>query len=272
MPSEVDLGYVALCLNATDVEKTAAFYKTLGFLSGDPNDVSGVREIVQFGSTVFTFMNFLESPCLNYRGASMHAVATELEKRNFKILGQNEGGQVELMLDKDGNPLPDNECGHFTLLDPDGHKLFFNTHPPERAPYMEQAWEGNYEALAEEIDRAKNHEIALGQFICGLGTKDMAGSNLFYGNLGFIVLDSSEKHITVGHNHPHTMSHPGMFPLRLLQTTVGGFHLLFSCEDPEEAASAIRGKGIKIASGPDGPEFADPDGRRVVLLQAPTEN
>ena len=39
------------------------------------------------------------------------------------------------MLDAEGNALPDNECGSFSIEDPEQHELFFNTHREEREPY-----------------------------------------------------------------------------------------------------------------------------------------
>ncbi len=73
-------------------------------------------------------MTFLETDVINFRGAHIHALMTELDAAGLPVEGYNERAcQQPLMVDEEGVPLPENECGHFTVHDPDGHELFFNT-------------------------------------------------------------------------------------------------------------------------------------------------
>ena len=77
MSRPIDLGQICLCVNAADVDETAAFYERLGFRSTGL-DAPKIRRSVTHGSTILTFMSFLERPLSNYRGASIHALITEL--------------------------------------------------------------------------------------------------------------------------------------------------------------------------------------------------
>ena len=75
-------------------------------------------------------MTFLETDVINFPGAYIYALMTELDAAGLRVEGYNErADQQPLMVDEEGVPLLEKECGHFTVHDPDGHELFFNTHP-----------------------------------------------------------------------------------------------------------------------------------------------
>ncbi|MGE4607665.1 MAG: VOC family protein [Myxococcota bacterium] len=265
MSRPVDLGQICLCVNAADVDETAAFYERLGFRSTGL-DAPKIRRSVAHGSTILTFMSFLERPLINYRGASIHALITELAARGFEILNLDQSAQL-LMLDENGEPLPDNECGAFSIIDPDGNEMFFNTHPPERAPYKDQNWLSD-PILAVEIARVRDEGIGLGDLLMCLDIKDLAASVRFYEELGLDVLHSTADSTTLGSLHPHGLQNPTAFPIRLHQAPVADARFSFRCDDAETVAASIRRLGINVVATRDGPAFVDPDDRRVVLMPA----
>ena len=266
MSEPVDLGRICLCLNAPDVEETAAFYERLGFRSTGV-DAPKLRRSLIHGNTILTFMSFLEGPLINYRGASIHAVVTELAARGFEIIGHNTGPELQLMLDENGEPLLDNECGAFSVIDPDGNDIFFNTHPPERAPYEDGSWVPD-PGMAADVARPRSEGIALGGFVWCLEVKDLATSVRFYEELGLSVLGRAADSATLGSRHPHTSQDPTAFPIRLCQAPEADVRLSFRCNDAEATAASIRALGIEVARGPDGPALVDPDSRRIVLVEA----
>lgn len=83
------------------------------------------------------------------------------------------------MLDDRGNPLPENECGHFSVYDPDGHDLFFNTHPEERAPFEEALL-----SPPSLTNDAIPTQGLLGKLVCCLIVSNLRSSLTFYERLG----------------------------------------------------------------------------------------
>ena len=268
MSQPIDLGRTCLCLKAADVDDTAAFYEKLGFRSTGEDAPKQRRSLIQ-GATILTFMSFLKANLINYRGASIHAVETELKARGITILGHNTGPELELMLDDDGNPLPDNECGYFTVFDPDGNEIFFNTHPPEREPYEDGRWVP-HENMAADIQNATTGEPTLGRFVYRLDVKDLQASVAFYENLGLSALDSTDDSATMGSRHPHMKQDPASFPISLRQAKESGSALLFFSEDPDAVADSIRARGLRVVLSQDGPVVTDPDQRSLLLVAAGT--
>lgn len=262
MAEPIDLGRITLCLNAADVDETATFYERLGFRATGV-DAPGLRRTLIQGRTVLTFMSFLRRPLVNFRGASIHALVTKLAKRGFQIVDHNlPDPELQLMLDDDGEPLPDNECGYFTVTDPDGNEVFFNTHPPERAPYIAASWLTD-PALVADVS------IPLGKLVLCLGVKDLATSVRFYQELGFDLLDRGADTATLGALPPHVDEDPNGFPLELRQAVTADATLAFRCGDSEGVVATLRELGVELETTPDGSAFVDPDGRRIALTSAP---
>ena len=266
MSQPIDLGRTCLCLKVADVDDTAAFYEKLGFRSTGEDAPKQRRSLIQ-GATILTFRNFLPRSLINYRGASIHALVTELKARGLAILGHNTGPELQLMLDDDGNPLPDNECGFFTVFDPDGNEIFFNTHPPEREPYEDGRWVPQ-ENLAADIQNTATGEGVLGRFLYRLDVRDLEACIAFYENLGLSVLGSTADSATMGSRHPHMEQDPTSFPISLRRAKESGSALLFCCEDPDAVADSIRTHGLQVVPSQDGLVVTDPDQRSLLLVAA----
>jgi catechol 2,3-dioxygenase-like lactoylglutathione lyase family enzyme len=259
MSEPIDLGRICLCVNVADVDRTAAFYQRIGFRPTGV-DAPKLRKTLVQGRTILTFMSFLDSLLINYRGASIHAVATELAGRGFEIVGHNRPHpELQLMLDENGEPLPDNECGDFTVIDPDGNPIFFNTHPPERAPHEARNWLSD-PAMAADVT------IPLGQLVLCFDVKDLATSLRFYQELGLSDLARTADSATMDSLHPQVRDDANGFPIRLRQAPAADQRLAFRCEDVDAVAASLRALGIEVLETLDGPAFVDPDDRRVSLM------
>ena len=177
------LGFYNICLKTDHLEDTVAFYRRLGFAPVG-EDAPGLRVSLANGDDALTFMTFLDANVVNFRGAHIHRLMGEILSAGVVVTGHNEmPNQQPLMLDEKGEPLPDNECGHFTVHDPDGHELFFNTHPHERAPFEA--------ALAGEAGERDKGAHSVGRLVYCLDVTDLDVSLAFYQTLGLAGLRGS---------------------------------------------------------------------------------
>ena len=78
------LGRLCLCLDVVDLDATCSFYSHLGF-SPVGEDAPGLRVSMANGAHVLTFMSFLNSPVLNFRGGHIYELLTELSQCGFVI-------------------------------------------------------------------------------------------------------------------------------------------------------------------------------------------
>ena len=178
------LGFYNICLKTDHLKETVAFYRRLGFAPVG-EDAPGLRVSLANGEDALTFMTFLDANLINFRGAHIHRLMNEILAAGMVVTGYNEmPDQQPLMLDEEGQPLPHNECGHFTVHDPDGHELFFNTHPPERVPF-EAALVGG----AGDRDEGVR---SLGRLVYCLDVTDLDASSAFYETLGLCALRASD--------------------------------------------------------------------------------
>ena len=190
-------------------------------------------------------MTFLEGDVINFRGAHIHKLMTELHEAGVRVTGYNiRADQQPLALDEAGAPLPENACGHFTVYDPDGHELFFNTHPWERAPF---------EAAIRAGPPAPS-----GVVYC-LQVADLAASQAFYETLGLrVVSDAGGAWVT-----PHARHEAIHFALRLRASTSAGPTLVLQWEAEDDPVRESAGFGVCD----DGRSIGkDPDGRVLELV------
>lgn len=243
------LGFYNLCLQTGRLDETVAFYRGLGF-GPTGEDAPGLRVSLAKEPDVLTFMTFLEGDVINFRGAHIHALMTEMRAAGVRVTDHNRrADQQPLMVDETGVPLPENACGHFTVYDPDGQELFFNTHPWEREPF-------------EAAMRAG--PPAPGGLVYCLHVADLAASQAFYETLGLRVApDAGGAWVT-----PHARHEAIHFALRLRAGASAGPTLVlqWEAEDdrvPESAGFVARGDGRWIGK--------DPDGRVLELVPATGE-
>ena len=277
MPDLIDLGRPFICIASKRLDESVAFYQELGFsLRPDDPPVAEVRALRQ-GPTNFAFLNFVKANSINYRGASIHTMAAELTSRGFQCWGLNHRGtESQLFLDDEGNELPNNEAGAFSIYDPDGYMLFFNTHPYERELYennvwpVPQAYSGvlrKDDHMAAELEKGPEG-ATLGRFLYQINVKDLGASRDFYERMGLRAEHAAGSTVDITGQHSHMLQDPTAFPLRLRQADDSGITLLFRSDDPAAVADSLRSNGVDVEDGPDGPTSTDPNGQKLVLVSA----
>ncbi len=252
MSEPIDLGWFCICLNAADVEASAEFYEKLGFREIGET-APKVRISLAHGTDVLTPMNFLKANHINFRGGDIDALATELKSRGFEVRGLNTG--------------PERECGDFTITDPAGNDVFFNTFPRERKAYLD-GQRFTFAELATSAGNPTDGEPALGRLLYRLDVKDLAASISFYEKLGLSVLGSADGSVTMGPRNPERRPDHLSFMLRLRQAEESGSTLLFCCESPDQVADSLRVRGLEVVQTPAGPLVTDPDQRSLLLIPA----
>ena len=183
----IPLGFYSVCLRATELHSTVDFYKRLGF-EPTGEDAPGLRVSLKHGNESLTFMSFLNDNLINFRGAHIHRLKEEFKKLGISItLFEELKREERLMLDERGNPLPENECGFFSVYDPDGHDFFFNTNPEERDPFEE--------AVLASPSSAGHNQLEgelLGKLVYCLVVTDLQASRTFYKSLGLNVVEEGD--------------------------------------------------------------------------------
>lgn len=176
------LGFFSVCLRATQLDRTVDFYKALDF-TPTGEDAPGLRVSLEYRSQSLTFMSFLQDNLVNFRGAHIHRLKECMNEAGIPVtLFEEFKSEERLMLDDEGNPLPDNECGSFSIEDPDGHEFFFNTHREEREPFEEALLRPSPVMAGTPFDERNRPNV-----IYTLVVTDLVESQRFYESLGLIV-------------------------------------------------------------------------------------
>lgn len=265
----LDLGHAGLCMMAGDAEALKSFYERLGFVARAAGDSVTIAQ----GWTAIGFLGFQRQPCINYRGASIVENAFELAKRGYVVAN----GLVEAThVQGDGT-------GGFFVYDPNGHRMFFNTHPVERADY--EAWKSGTlqpradnspeRAATSNAHHTSNAMVApvslpLGELVACLDVTDLSESMSFYRGMGFEIIDQTSE-FAILFSRPAREDRYA-FPVRLRQSAEPRFSFGFLCEDVNGVCNEIKARDIEIITTSDGPAFVDPDGNCVTLLPPLTDS
>lgn len=255
------LGFYSVCLRATSLEKTVSFYKKLGF-EPTGEDAPGLRVSLKYGNDALTFMSFLNDNLINFRGAHIHNLKREISSREIEIKTFEElDGEERLMLDDQGKPLPENECGHFSVYDPDGHDLFFNTHPEERVPFEKAV----LSPPSLTHDTIPEHGV-LGKLVYCLVVTDLGSSLTFYERLGLHVRrEGNRAWIFPAESHGDTV-----FIFQLEQGAKKDVIVRFYENSTDNVS--LEGLGFKNRSDEGLPwVIYDPDGRAIEVISTSDE-
>ena len=246
------LGFFSLCLQSSNLAKTVAFYRNLEF-EPTGEDAPRMRYSLKMGPCVLTFMSFLRGDLLHFRGAHIHRLMTQIEKLGIEIHGYNAvPHEQRLIEDKDGIPLPENECGHFTIYDPDGYEIFFNTQPEERQPF-DEALDSPYVSHADEAK-----ETRFGEFMFVLYVEDMERSMDFYASLGLTVTPIFERCLVRAPSDNNAF-------FQFLLTQSGEFENALTFSKPVYDELWLRRNGFELNRG--FWHLEDPDGRPILLTR-----
>lgn len=249
----LELGHITLCMPTADVEVSAAFYRKLGFSRRDDDG----DYLFHQGFVTIAFMDWLKEPCINFRGPSVLATGSALSRRGFEILGidyqANRVARRELPID---------EGGMFSLTDPDGHHLFFNTHAGEERDAYE-AWRRGAPGTnpQERPDESTPAEMDLGRLVVCLDVTDLERSVAFYRRLGFRVIAQARDATTLWADPARP--NPRTFAIRLQRAGKPAFAFGFVLP---AAALRILSERVPTRRTDGRSEFTDPDGHRITLL------
>ena len=256
------LGRLCLCLDVADLDATCSFYSRLGFRPVG-EDAPGLRVSMANGAHVLTFMSFLNSPVLNFRGGHIHELLTELAPSGFVIEAYNTEPDTQLMRNENGDPLPENECGHFSVSDPDGTDILFNTLPVERKPYL-NALRGK---ASQEDFLHGALKFGLHQVQIRFDTVALDNHISFYQKMGLSILRVSEsgKLVTMGLDVTPPSAAVLGFAFQLRKADSPATSLVFHCQDPKEMVQALEAAGISVVACDEGLRRLDPDGRYLIF-------
>ncbi|MBT5874613.1 MAG: VOC family protein [Candidatus Latescibacteria bacterium] len=278
-PRPIDLGYYVICLESDDVEKSAAFYRRLGFEVTGFNVPNEVRTLVQ-GHNQLAFFGFYQKPNVNFRGPDIPSLATELKGRGFEIVSCDlEWDQERKCFISGGGGIKTeeaDECGSFMIFDPAGNDLFFNTNAGERAPYERSCTNpvfGGTDSWPKDFE-ARNVPVRfhLGQLAVDLRVTDVAECMRFYGELGFSLLAQTRE--TAYLRYPPATSgslsssvpNP---PYLIRKSEKDEIGIAFVCDDIAEVTAVLRKLDVEVDKTGEGVGFTDSDQRRVSLHPHP---
>ena len=269
-----DLGYYSVITYAANVDETAECYRRLGFEYAGFNIPGESRTVVQ-GHNLIAFFDFYEKLDLNFRGPDIPVLATELRALGFEVVIANgstltwdEGRKAY------AHQLPNNdvargirdkypdilECGDFTVNDPDGLSLYFNTNPGERESLLDSAAHPVFPNGVSPIPVT----FPLGDLVIRLSVVDPDASASFYRRLGFtaktIEAGTLLRYTRGGTHTPR----PGCPALLLQASAQTGAEIAFLCSDVDAAIRAVEAAGVPVQVSP--PAIVDLDAREVQLI------
>jgi catechol 2,3-dioxygenase-like lactoylglutathione lyase family enzyme len=205
----------------------------------------------------------------------VHALAEAHRARGFELVGFTDYDPntypAEWHTDADGNALPLTGSASYTILDPDGNQVMFDTVPVERA--RQQAGERFCNAAA--TGELLPEQEPLGRHDLCLSVKDVGASIAFYRRLGLSLLEdhSGEGWAILG------SSEPNEFRLALYQGHLDGNCMNFRGEDVFAVAERLKAEGLTPTRGPEtegdgsaGAWYTDPEGNAIYLNTAPGES
>lgn len=106
------LGQPEISLDVSDLEKSLAFYKCLGFEEVEGNVSEGWLVVAQPGIRIGLYKDIAESNSITFFGGDVESIAAELEKEGFSM--------------RTGPAREDDGSTGAKVLDPDGNLLYFN--------------------------------------------------------------------------------------------------------------------------------------------------
>ncbi|MGJ8661562.1 MAG: VOC family protein [Bacteroidota bacterium] len=112
------LGHLDICLSVKDMRSSLAFYHGLGFKLVEGSGDSGYAIISKDGTRIGLYRN--EPSMLNFRGSNLYDVVEYLRSNGMKDV-------PDVEVESDGST-------GFTIKDPDGNLIYFNTaegHDPD---------------------------------------------------------------------------------------------------------------------------------------------
>lgn len=111
------LGRLDWCVKSGDAGPAIEFYKKLDFYKAEGEAEAGWAVMARGEARIGVYTGQIERPTLNFRGGAIARLVKASEALGLEVI--------------DPRPHQDERCGSFTLLDPDGTPVFFDTAPHE---------------------------------------------------------------------------------------------------------------------------------------------
>lgn len=260
-PSEdPPLGLFVPCLAVADLEASLDFYAQLDLhrCGGDP--AAGWAMLRNRAIEIHLFQGHVPRDLLNFRGGDLDALRAAVLERGIEI-ASTEGEKS------------------FTVLDPDGREVFFDSSPEETAAYAAG------QPLTATVPGGDVHAgdgLDLGNLTWCLACADLLQTKAFYETLGLVPCGGEPEQGWAILGRADHRPEPGR---RLVTTWLSLFAgmipadtLNFRGGPVAAVAEALVGRGVDLGDGvkvaADGGEsllLKDPDGRAVLLDTTPPE-
>jgi catechol 2,3-dioxygenase-like lactoylglutathione lyase family enzyme len=260
-PSETPpLGWLVPCLAVKDLQASLAFYAALDLHPYGGDAAEGWCMLRNRAVEVHVFQDHIPKDLLNFRGGDPAALRAAFAQRGLQI-AREEGPRS------------------FSLQDPDGREVFFDSGEEECAHYEQGA---QLCALPPGQDAHAGSGLDLGNLACCLACEDLAATAAFYETLGLVPAGGER---TQGWAVLGRRDHVTPFGTRSLETHVSLFQGMIPSDmlnlrggNVGAIAGVLLERGLDLGegvkTGPDGGEsllLSDPDGRPVFLDTTPPE-
>ncbi|MCU0728252.1 MAG: VOC family protein [Planctomycetes bacterium] len=258
-----DLGWFALCIAAKRFPETYEFYRTIGFTTVRGKPEHGWVGLNNAG-TDLAIMRDLPGNWLNFRGGDVPALAAEHRRRGLEPNGETaydpKAWPEEWHTGPGGRRLPLEGAACYSLTDPDGNTVYFDTVPLERVRYVA----GQRFCQPEATGRLLRGQRTLGRFELSLRVKSLRASLDFYTRLGLgIVFDRRKEGFAIlGRERPARLR------LGLYRGHIRKNLLTFRGADVFSVASRLAKSGLRLDSGPE----VEEDGSAAASLSDPESN
>jgi catechol 2,3-dioxygenase-like lactoylglutathione lyase family enzyme len=115
---KLQLGRFDLCLDVTDVKKSAEFYKKLGLIEVEGNIEENWVVLSQGNLRLALYQGHIKEITLNFRGGNVQSITNDLKAKGIEF-------EKDVKIAEDGSVSAE-------IRDPDGYSIFFDTHPSEK--------------------------------------------------------------------------------------------------------------------------------------------
>lgn len=253
------LGWLHLCLNVADIEKSCDFYEKLGFVQVDGQRSEGWAIMHNAATELGLFCGFGETgtPSLNFRGANIDELAEHVRSLGMVF-------HTEPKTDGKGS-------GSFLIDDPAGKRLFMDTSPQE----LQRFSEGKRLSVGESDGSLAEGQPLLGRLSACLFVDKLQECIDWYARLGLPMTEGMPEYgfavLSDGWCKIALLSkdHQNKWPASILNFRGG---------DVEAIASRLKSLGLELTYAAKlesdeswSTELVDPDGYVIYFNTAPSE-
>ena len=269
----LELGCFTYCIAVRDIQASLDFYRRLGFTLEGGQPEQGWATLNNAG-TELSLIQGLPGNCLNFRGMDIQALAAEHQSRGLLLIGLVDYDPSTYPpawhTDAQGNALPAAGSGSYTVIDPDGNHILFDTVPAERQAYAR----GQHYCNAKVTGELLPGQRRLGHLEACLNVASNMLSTDFYVKLGldFIGDEAGPGWTMLGSDKP------APYRVGIYKDHIDSNLLNFRGADIFALAVDLAAAGFSFDRGPEVEEdessglwLTDPDGNVLYFNTHPDE-